>query len=149
MSRKELVNLFEKNVLLFAKLSERINRDFIDFGEYSKVQVQLLVHLYFAGRVRLKDLAAREFMSAPNLCAVLKKMESKGLVQREEDTQDHRNMWYCVTEFGKHTAMHFTEMLHRAIDTVFKDINKNDEAELIGALKTIHNIFMNMEAQHA
>ena len=70
-------------------------------------------------------------------------------MQRAEDKQDHRNMWYCVTEYGKHVAIHFIEMLHRAIDTIFKDINKDDEMELIGALKSIHNIFMNMGGRHA
>ncbi len=33
MVRKELVSLLEKNILLFAKLSERINRDMISFGD--------------------------------------------------------------------------------------------------------------------
>ena len=149
MVRKELVGLFQKNVLLFAKLSERINRNLIDFGEYSKAQVHLLIRLYLGGRIRLKDLAQREFVSAPNLCAGLKKMEAKGLVLRTEDENDRRNMWYCVTDEGRHVAVRFIGMLNKAIETIFKDIDKEDEQELVRSLKSIHEIFVKMELKNA
>lgn len=149
MARKELVGLFQKNVLLFAKLSERINRNLIDFGEYSKAQVHLLIRLYLGGRIRLKDLAEREFVSAPNLCAGLKKMEAKGLVLRTEDDSDRRNMWYEVTDEGRRVAVHFIGMANKAIETIFKDIDKEDEQELVRSLKSIHEIFVKMELKNA
>lgn len=149
MVRKELVGIFQKDVLLFAKLSERINRDLIDFGEYSKAQVHLLIRLYLGGRIRLKDLAEREFVSAPNLCAGLKKMEAKGLVLRSEDETDRRNMWYTVTDEGRRVAIKFVGMLNKAIEIIFKDIDKDDEAELIRSLKSIHDIFVKMELKNA
>ena len=149
MARKELVSLFQNNVLLFAKLSERINRDLIDFGEYSKAQVHLLIRLYLGGRIRLKDLAEREFVPAPNLCAALKKMEGQGLVLRSEDESDRRNMWYCVTDEGRRVAVHFIGMANKAIETIFKDIDKEDEVELVRSLKSIHEIFVKMGAKNA
>lgn len=149
MARKELVNLLEKNILLFAKLSERINRSFIDFGEYSRTQVQLLVRLYLGGKTRLKDLAERELISAPNLCAAFKKMEANGLVLRVEDENDRRNMWYSVTEHGARTAIKFVGMFHQAVATMFKDIDKNDEDELVASLKSMHDILLKMEAKNA
>ena len=126
MVRKELVSLLEKNILLFAKLSERINRDMVNFGEYSRQQAQFLIRLYLGGRVRLKDLAAREFLSAPNLCAAFRKMERDGLVLRTVDEDDRRNTWYSVTENGAQVAKKFINMFHRAIAVIFKDIDKDD-----------------------
>lgn len=149
MVRKELVSLLEKNILLFAKLSERINRDMVNFGEYSRQQAQFLIRLYLGGRVRLKDLAAREFLPAPNLCAAFRKMERDGLVLRAVDENDRRNTWYSVTERGAAVATKFIDMFHNAIATIFKDIDKNDEDELIKSFKTMNGILMKMESKNA
>ena len=149
MIRKELVSLLEKNILLFAKLSERINRDMINFGDYSRQQAQFLIRLYLGGRVRLKDLAAREFLPAPNLCAAFRKMEHDGLVLRTVDEDDRRNTWYSVTESGAAVATKFIDMFHNAIATIFKDIDKNDEDELIKSFKTMNGILMKMESKNA
>lgn len=147
--KRELVGLLEKNILLFAKLSERINRGLIDFGEYSRQQVQFLVHLYIAGRTRLKDLAAREFLPAPNLCAAFRKMERDGLVLRVVDENDRRNTWYSVTEHGAYVAKRFIEMFRSAIATLFQDIDKIDEEILIKAFKSVNEILMKMELKNA
>lgn len=149
MVRKELINLLEKNILLFAKLSERINRDMISFGDYSRQQAQFLIRLYLGGRVRLKDLAAREFLPAPNLCAAFRKMERDGLVLRTVDENDRRNTWYSVTDQGVALATKFIEMFHNAISTIFKDIDKNDEEELIKSFKTMNGILTKMENKNA
>ena len=147
--KRELVSLLEKNILLFAKLSERINRNLIDFGEYSRQQVQFLVYLHIAGRTRLKDLAAREFLSAPNLCAAFRKMERDGLVLRAVDENDRRNTWYSVTEHGAAVAKQFIEMFRGAIATLFQNINKSDEDELIKSFKSINDILTKMELENA
>lgn len=147
--KRELVGLLEQNILLFAKLSERINRGLIDFGKYSRQQVQFLVYLYVAGRTRLKDLAAREFLSAPNLCAAFRKMERDSLVMRVVDENDRRNTWYSVTEQGAVVAKRFIEMFRAAITTLFKDIEKQDEEELIKAFKSMNEILTKMELKNA
>ena len=149
MVRKELVNLMEKNILLFSKLSERINRGDVNFEPYSRQQAQFLVRLYLGGRVRLKDLAAREFLPAPNFCAAFRKMERDGLVQRDVDEQDRRNTWYSVTDQGAKLASRYIDMFHNAISVIFKDIEKNDEEELIQAFKTVNNVLMKIGAKNA
>ncbi len=149
MIRKELVSLLEKNILLFAKLSERINRGQVDFGEYSRQQAQILIRLYLSGKTRLKDLAAREFVPAPNLCAAFRKMERDGLVSRTVDENDRRNTWYSVTEHGVTLASKFIDMFHQAVATMFKDIDKNDEEDLIKSFKTMNGILMKLESRNA
>ena len=149
MVRKELVSWLEKNVFLFAKLSERINRGRVQFGDYSRQQVQFLVGLYVGGRQKLKDIAAREFVPAPNLCAAFRKLERDGLVARAVDENDRRNTWYSVTPNGADVAKQFLDIFHQAMAAIFKDINKADEEELIRSFKSIHNIFVKMESQNA
>ena len=149
MVHKELVSWLEKNVLLFAKLSERINRGRVQFGEYSRQQVQFLIGLHLGGRQKLKDIAAREFVPAPNLCAAFRKLERDGLVARNIDEKDRRNTWYSVTPTGAEVAKRFMEIFHQAMAAIFKDIDKADEEELIRSFKSINNIFVKMEARNA
>ncbi len=149
MVRKELIGLLEKNIILFAKLSERINRAQIDFSPYSRTQVQLLIRLYLSGRTRLKDLAAREFVPAPNLCATFRKMERDGIVLRAVDENDRRNTWYSVTDQGAKVANQFIGMFHNAISDMFKDMDKDDEGKLIDSFKTMNAILVKMENKNA
>ena len=149
MVKKELISLFEKNVLLFAKLSEKINRDQIHFGGYSKQQMQFLVRLYIGGRQRLKDKAAREFIPAPNLCTMFKKLERDGLVSREIDENDRRNTWYSVTDAGAGLARDVIATLHVAMGVIFQGLSKQDEEDLISAFNSINKIFSKLEAPNA
>ncbi len=149
MARKELASLVWKNILSFAKLSERINRSQMSFSDYSRTQMQLLIRLYLGGRVRLKDLAAREFVPAPNLCTAFRKMERDGLVLRAVDEEDRRNTWYSVTEYGAQVANEIIEMLHNAICEMFKDIDKKDEEELVRSFKSMNEILIRMESKNA
>lgn len=149
MARKELVSWVWKDILSFAKLSERINRSKISFNDYSRTQMQLLIRLYLGGRVRLKDLAAREFVPAPNLCTAFRKMEHDGLVIRAVDEDDRRNTWYSVSESGAQVATEIIEMLHNAIADMFKDVDKKDEEELIRSFKSVNEILLRMESENA
>ena len=148
MAHKELVSLMWKNILAFAKLSERINRSQMSFSDSSRTQMQLLIRLYLGGRVRLKDLAAREFVPAPNLCTAFRKMEHDGLVVRAVDENDRRNTWYSVSEHGVQVANGIIEMLHDAIGAMFKDIDKKDE-EVVRSFKSMNEILSKMENKNA
>jgi hypothetical protein len=46
-------------------------------------------------------------------------------------------------------ATKFIEMFHNAISTIFKDIDKNDEEELIKSFKTMNGILTKMENKNA
>ena len=149
MVRKELISLLENNIILFSKLSDRINRAQIDFGPYSRTQVQLLIRLYLSGRTRLKDLATREFVPASNLCAAFRKMEGDGIVLRAVDENDRRNTWYSVTDKGAKLATQFINMFHNVMATLFKDIDKADEDKLIESFKTMNAILVKMGNKNA
>jgi len=143
--RKEFINLIEQNVLILDRLGDRLKNHPAVLTEYPRQHLTALVRLHIGGRAKLKDIARREFASAPNLCAMFRRLEQDGLVKRTVDENDRRNTWYSVTDAGANLADHSIESFRISIDDLFSDITKEDESKLTDALKTMNNILINME----
>jgi len=145
MGRKEFVKLMEENVLILDRLADRLRLNPERMSGYPRNQMAVLVRLCNGGSARLKDIARREGVSTPNLCASFRKLERDGLVLRITDEKDRRNVWYCVTDTGRELATRIMDNFRSAIDNMFSDVSRTDEEALTGALKTINTILKKME----
>ncbi len=149
MSRKEFVQLMESNVLILDRLSDQLRQNTTSVVGFPRQQMTVLVRLHLGGRAQLKDIARREHLTTPNLCATFRKLEAMGLVQRDIDDRDRRNTWYSVTPAGQHIALAAIERMRANIEMVFKTITPDDERELTAALKTMNSILSKMEKDNA
>lgn len=145
MARKEFVKVIEENVLIIDRLADRLRLDPATLSGYPRNQAVVLVRLYMGGRARLKDIARREGVSTPNLCASFRKLERDGLVLRVADEHDRRNVYYSVTDSGRELAATLMENFRRGIDKMFSGVPRSDEEALTAALKTINSILKKME----
>lgn len=145
MAHKEFLRLMEENVLALDRLTDKLRLDPAQLSGMPRQQVTVLVRLHMGGRARLKDIARREHVSAPNLCATFRKLERDGYVVREIDENDRRNTWYAVTPRGQEVALHAMDNFRVAIGRLFANIQRADEEALTDALKTINKILKNME----
>ena len=145
MSRKEFVRLMESNIWLLEKYADRLRIDQAQLSGFPRQQMSILVRLHQGGRAMLKDIARREFVSAPNLCALFRKLESDGLVLRVVDENDRRNTWYSVTERGAELAQSALETFRNGVEKLFSSLSREEEAELTAALKVMNKIISNME----
>ena len=145
MSRKEFVRFMESNIWMLDKYADRLRIDDAHLSGFPRQQLSILVRLYKGGRAMLKDIARRELVSAPNLCAAFRKLESDGLVSRTVDENDRRNTWYSVTERGAQVASESMDRFRSSIEQMFSGLSKEDEAELTVALKTMNKILSKME----
>ena len=89
MAHKEFVKLFESNILLFDKLADRLKRAPSVLAGYPRQQLSILVRLHIGGPALLKEIARREMVTAPNLCATFRKLERDGLVSRRIDEKHY------------------------------------------------------------
>ena len=149
MPRKEFVRLIEENILILDKLGERLKIDSATVAKYPRQQLTALVRLHLGGRAKLKDIARREFVTTPNLCATFKKLEYGGFVTRDIDENDRRNTWYSVTKTGEELAKRVLDEFREGIETMFKNINREEEEKLTGALKTMNELLIKMEINNA
>ena len=137
MMRKEFISLLESNILTLDRLAERLRKEPLDAGLYPKNQMTVL-----------KDIARRELVPAPNLCATFRKLERDGLVTRTVDENDRRNTWYACTPAGEKLASKAMELFRSAICRLFENIAPDDEAALTDALKTMNEILTKMELKN-
>ncbi len=145
MARKEFVHLMEENIWTLDKLADRLRLERVELTGYPRQLMSILVRLHNGGRAKLKDIARREHVSAPNLCAAFRKLEHDGLVVRTIDEQDRRNTWYCVSEAGAELAGRAMNLFRVSIEKVFADISKEDERRLTDALRTVRDVLKNVE----
>lgn len=149
MARKEFVKILESNIMIMDKLSDKFKREPTVLSGYPRQQLSILVRLHIGGPARLKDIARRELVTAPNLCAAFRKLERDCLVLRRIDEDDRRNTWYSVTAAGEKIATQAMETMRVAIEKLFAKLSREDEDALTKSLKTINSILTKMELTNA
>lgn len=145
MSRKEFVSLFEKNIWVLDKMADKLRLERVEGTGYPRQLTSILVRLHNGGRAKLKDIARREHMSAPNLCAAFRKLERDGLVVRTIDEEDRRNTWYSVSPAGEHLAVRAMDLFRTGIEKMFADLSDADEVCLVSALHILYDVLSNLD----
>lgn len=145
MARKEFVNLMEESIWTLDKIADKLRLDRVETTGYPRQLMSILVRLNQGGRAKLKDIARRERVSAPNLCAAFRRLEADGLVIRAIDEEDRRNTWYCVSPAGAEKARIAMNLFRNGIERVFANISREDEVRMTDALRTMRDIIKKVE----
>lgn len=148
MPRKEFVRLMEQNIMALDRLSGRMRSRPEELSGVPRQQMKVLVRLYDRP-AQLKDIARRENISAPNLCATFRKLERDGLVARTVDETDRRNTWYRCTPAGEALAMLGIKNFRLGIEKMFSGISAEDEEKLTASMKNMNAVLKNMELKNA
>lgn len=149
MTHAEVTQLMAENMRIIGRLSSRLNPLFEEVSKNSRQQMSILVRLYLAGKIKLKDFAIREVISTANLCSVLRKLEADKLVIRSMDKEDHRDTWYEVTKSGKVLAEKLIDKFMKGLESLCKVLPEEDEDALAETVRTMNGILKKMEAANA
>ena len=149
MTHNEVTSLMAENMRIISRLSSRLQPIFEETSRASRQQMSVLVRLYLAGKIKLKDFAAREVISTANLCSVFRKLEAEKLVIRSVDKDDHRDTWYEVTKSGKIMAEKLLDKFMCALESLCKVLPEEDEDKLAETVKTTNTILKKMEVLNA
>ncbi len=149
MTHTEVTNLMAENMRIMGRLSSRLQPLLEEHSKNTRQQMSVLVRLYMAGKIKLKDFANREVMSTANLCAVFRKLEQDKLVVRSVDDDDHRDTWYEVTKSGKALAEKLIDKFMHGLESLCKVLPQEDEDKLAETVKTINEILKKMEVLNA
>ncbi len=149
MTHAEVSKLMAENMRIIGRLSSRLQPIFEETSRNSRQQMSVLVRLYLAGKIKLKDFAAREVISTANLCSVFRKLEQDKLVVRSVDKNDRRDTWYEVSKSGKIMAEKLLDKFLTALESLCKVLPEEDEDALAETVKTMNGILKKMEIANA
>lgn len=149
MTHAEVTELMAENMRIMGRFSSRLQPVWGVASKQSRQQMFVLMRLYLAGKIKLKDFAAREFISTANLCSVFRKLEADKLVIRTIDKNDHRDMWYEVTKSGRALAEKLIDKFMQGLEGLCKVLPEEDEDKLAETVKTMNGILKKMEALNA
>ena len=149
MTHAEVTELMAENMRIMGRFSSRLQPVWGVASKQSRQQMFVLMRLYLAGKIKLKDFAAREFISTANLCSVFRKLEADKLVIRTIDKNDHRDMWYEVTKSGRTLAEKLIDKFMQGLEGLCKVLPEEDEDKLAETVKTMNGILKKMEALNA
>lgn len=149
MAQKEFLKIMESNLIIMDRLLGRLKRDPMQVMGYPRQQVSILLRLHLAGPAKLKDIAHREFITTPNLCAAFRKLERDGLVLRRIDDKDRRNTWYSVSAAGERVAVRALSEMRATIEKFFSSLSRSDATDLTNAQKIINRILTKLEIANA
>ena len=149
MTHAEVTQLMAENMRIMGRLSSRLQPLLEQNAKYSRQQMSVLVRLYLAGKIKLKDFANREVISTANLCSVFRKLEQDKLVVRSVDENDHRDTWYEVTKSGRALAEKLIDKFMQGLEGLCKVLPESDEDKLAETVKTINTILKKMELLNA
>ncbi len=149
MTHAEVTELMAENMRIMGRFSSRLQPVWGVASKQSRQQMFVLMRLYLAGKIKLKDFAAREFISTANLCSVFRKLEADKLVIRTIDKNDHRDMWYEVTKSGRTLAEKLIDKFMQGLEGLCKVLPSEDEDKLAETVKTMNGILKKMEALNA
>jgi DNA-binding MarR family transcriptional regulator len=149
MTHAEVTSLMAENMRIMGRLSSRLQPLLEENSKFSRQQMSVLVRLYLAGKIKLKDFASREVISTANLCSVFRKLEQDKLVVRTVDENDHRDTWYEVTKSGKNLAEKLIDKFMQGLESLCKVLPEEDEDKLAETVKTINGYLKKMELLNA
>ena len=149
MTHTELTYLMAENMRIMGRLSSRLHPLLEEGTKFSRQQMSVLVRLYLAGKIKLKDFANREVISTANLCSVFRKLEQEKLVVRTVDEKDRRDTWYEVTKSGKVLAEKLIDNFMQGLESLCRALPEQDKDILSGTAKTINKILKKMELLNA
>jgi len=149
MTHNEVTELMAENMRIMGRLSSKLQPLLEEDSKYSRQQMSVLVRLYLAGKIKLKDFANREVISTANLCAVFRKLEQDKLVVRYIDENDRRDTWYEVTKSGKILSEKLIDKFMQGLESLCKVLPAEEENKLAETIKTINVILKKMEMLNA
>lgn len=93
--------------------AHRRDRSRLATGDLTVAQLSILLTLRDHGPIRMKKLSVVERVCAPGLAVAIRRLETRGLVQRTRDTADSRLVFVELTSKGR-AAQHKSLANHEA-----------------------------------
>ena len=121
--------------------SRKLNNDF----HITAPQMICLYSLVKDGEVTQSELSKQVSMGISTINGVIDRLEKKGLVARQRDTQDRRKVFITVTESGKEVTKSAPSLLQERFSEALRNLPELEQAAIALSLERVVEL---MEAGH-
>ena len=116
------------------------------YGSFTKGEMRVLSYLYQQDEpVQPGELCQILDASSARVAAVLKRLESKGQIERRMDTDDRRKILVCITPAGHRLVEARRGEMHNYIAGIIDRLGEDDAREGLRILARILDIAEQME----
>lgn len=133
---KEIASRFLE---LFRAMKRYVREEFPPFLEkgLSEEKLRCLAALRFLGKSHLKSLAAYDGLSSSSQCIMLNQLVQDGLVSRNDDPADRRNVFYALTGPGVVLVDAAVAMRVELLCERLGQLSSSERSRFAGALETV------------
>ncbi len=116
-------------------------------GVFTEPQFRVMARLYREGGQSLSDLAQSQGVSLPTMSKLTQGMEARGLIFREQDSNDKRKIVLQLTEEGRHIYESLLAHTEKHIVEWIEGLDTETYRTIIAALQVLNSAFEKVEAQ--
>lgn len=107
------------------------------FQEMSLEQFTLIRMVYKNGPIRASELAGLLYVHRSAITVRVDKLVKKGLLERERDEEDRRNVYLRVSEKGKEFYQTLESKINEFVEAIIRDIPKNELENFLNVFEKI------------
>ena len=117
----------------------RILNQLLDDVDLSLAQHEILVNVHYNTGLTQKQLSDHLLVVKSNVTALLKKLEARGLVQRQVDPRDSRNKRLSLTEAGERLLERSFALQNTVVDAMMSLMNDAELKQLDGLMRRVND----------
>lgn len=96
-----------------------------------------VLHIVIDQRYPMHTIAQKLAITMPSATTLIDRMEKAGLVRREQDTHDRRQVCIAITDKGRKTLDKYRDMKQRRIQYILEKLSAKDKQDLLRILQTL------------
>ena len=131
-------------VRLYAKVNDALARQAEPFG-LTLPHLEVLLSLKGGEGISQQDLADRLLVTKGNICVILQKMESSGLVERRTDATDQRFHRLYMTDAGRELVARVLPGHRKLLQRMVGGLTLEEQKTLYELLMTLDDTVENLD----
>lgn len=126
-----------------ARLVYQRSEDSLGSAGLSFAQYRILMHLLYSEQTEERDglhpsqISDRHGTSRNTISALLRSLESAGLVRREQDKEDRRRFLICLTEEGRRLVRRHAKRHIDGVNAIFANLSRGEIDSLAEILQRL------------
>lgn len=124
---------------------EKVMQPFCTHNELTMMQLKVLVVLQEYGAQTVSNIAKLTNMAGANTSVLCKKMEKDGLVLRERDPEDERQVIVALTPLGQNIVKEFTINCQKQVEEIHFEMTSQEAETINKGVQTILAVLERMQ----